>query len=67
MYAIRSYYATVRSKVMKALEPDVHRTGDIILVEPAVSALTSKIEVLESVESEGLKVNIQEADSYNFV
>ncbi len=58
----RPQMATVRSKVMKALEPDVHRTGDIILVEPAVSALTSKIEVLESVESEGLKVNIQEAD-----
>lgn len=58
----RPQMATVRSKVMKALEPDDSRTGEVVVVEPGAQALESKLEVLESVQSEGMKVNIQEAD-----
>lgn len=58
----RPQMATVRSKVMKALEPDDSRTGEIIEIDAASAVLNSNLEVLESVASEGLKVNIQEAD-----
>lgn len=58
----RPQMATVRSKVMKALEPDDSRTGEIVVVDPKPEALISKLEVLDTVESEGIKINIQEAD-----
>ena len=58
----RPQMATVRSKVMKALEPDENRTGDIVDVQPKEEHLVSRVKVLESVVSEGSKVNIQESD-----
>lgn len=58
----RPQMATVRSKVMKALEPDENRTGEIVDVQPKDEHIVSRVKVLESVVSEGSKVNIQESD-----
>ncbi len=58
----RPQMATVRPKVMKALEFDASRTGEIIDIEFSVELLPSRVEVLESVIAEASQVNIQEAD-----
>ncbi len=58
----RPQMATVRPRVMVALEPDFERTGKIISVEPAQKLLQSRVQVLESVISEEEQVNIHEAD-----
>lgn len=58
----RPQMATVRPKVMKALEFDEGRSGEIIKVEVADGELDSCMSVLETVVAEGAKVNIQEAD-----
>ncbi len=60
--ATRPQMATVRPRVMKALECDPQRTGKIIDVTPAPEQLQSRIQVLESVVAEGGNVNIQESD-----
>ncbi|SDO81570.1 electron transfer flavoprotein subunit alpha [Desulforhopalus singaporensis] len=58
----RPQMATVRPKVMKALEFDKARDGEIVPVEPEPDQITSCIEVVEEVVSEEVSVNIQEAD-----
>lgn len=58
----RPQMATVRPKVMKELDFDETRSGDIISVDIPESVKSSKIKVLESVIAEGATVNIQEAD-----
>ena len=58
----RPQMATVRPRVMKALDYDPQRTGKVIDVSPAPEQLQSRIKVLESVIAEGCNVNIQESD-----
>jgi electron transfer flavoprotein alpha subunit len=54
--------ATVRPKVMKQLEFDGSRQGKIVEIAPPEQQLQSRVQVLESIISEGGRVNIQEAD-----
>jgi electron transfer flavoprotein alpha subunit len=58
----RPQMATVRPKVMKALEYDQSRSGEIIEVKPTARQLSGRIQVLESVSEKQSKVNIQESD-----
>ncbi len=58
----RPQMATVRPKVMKALEPDFGRTGEICSITPKPELLVSQLQVLETVATEGSKVNIQDSD-----
>jgi len=59
--AHRPQMATVRPRVMKRLQPDESRTGEIIPVE--VSDLSSRTKVIKSVKEESeISVNLQEAD-----
>ncbi|KJR96517.1 MAG: electron transfer flavoprotein subunit alpha [Desulfobulbaceae bacterium BRH_c16a] len=58
----RPQMATVRSKVMKALEFDAARRGEIVVIDPPADLLQSRVRVLESVVGEAAKINIQEAD-----
>jgi len=58
----RPQMATVRSKVMKPLQADESGVGEVIEVSPDANHLESRIKVLETVASEGMKVNIQESD-----
>ncbi len=58
----RPQMATVRPKVMRELEFDGGRSGEIIDVVPSAQQLQSRVRVLESVVAQGAKVNIQEAD-----
>ena len=59
----RPQMATVRPKVMAPAEPDPKRTGEIVRVAPLDEELRSNVTVLESVESEGDQVNIQEVEA----
>ena len=58
----RPQMATVRPKVMKALEKDSSRQGNIVEIEPLQEELSSRIKVHESVVAEQGNVNIQESD-----
>ncbi len=58
----RPQMATVRPKVMKALEMDLERTGEIVEVEVANQDLQSRVRVKETIISDSYKVNIQESD-----
>ena len=58
----RPQMATVRPRVMKALEPDSSRSGKVIAVKPGEELLASQVEVVESVISQEEQVNIHEAD-----
>ncbi|THB79796.1 MAG: 4Fe-4S dicluster domain-containing protein [Desulfobulbaceae bacterium] len=58
----RPQMATVRPKVMKALDPDDRRSGDIVDIMPTARQLVSRIKVLESVKAPQSNVNIQESD-----
>jgi len=58
----RPQMSTVRPNVMKALEFDANRTGEIVDVTLDPAMLKSKVRVLESVVSEHDDVNIQESD-----
>lgn len=58
----RPQMATVRPKVMKPARQDASRQGEIIRIEPSDEALSSQVEVLESVQSEQDNVNIQEVE-----
>jgi electron transfer flavoprotein alpha subunit/NAD-dependent dihydropyrimidine dehydrogenase PreA subunit len=58
----RPQMATVRPKVMKAMDFDGTRRGDIIRLEVPAELLSSRIRVCESVVGEASKVNIQDAD-----
>lgn len=58
----RPQMATVRPKVMRELEFDPQRSGEIIDVTPQPVQLSSRIEVIESVSEQQSKINIQESD-----
>ena len=58
----RPQMATVRPKVMKALEFDPQRTGKVVMIDPTTQQLESRMQVLESVVEEASDVNIQESD-----
>jgi len=58
----RPQMSTVRPNVMKELEFDDSRSGDIVDVSLDSSMLKSKVRVLESVIAEHDAVNIQESD-----
>ena len=58
----RPQMATVRPKVMKPAQPDIDRQGEVIRWVPTKNALSSQVEVLESVQSEHDNVNIQEVE-----
>ncbi len=58
----RPQMSTVRPKVMKELDFDENRTGEIIDVPLSPAQLQSKVRVLETVISEQDNVNIQESD-----
>ena len=58
----RPQMSTVRPKVMKELEFDSNRSGEIVDVSLDPAMLQSKVRVLESVVSEHDDVNIQESD-----
>ncbi|MEN8189233.1 MAG: electron transfer flavoprotein subunit alpha [Thermodesulfobacteriota bacterium] len=58
----RPQMATVRPKVMKELDFDGGRTGEIIEIQPEPDQLASRVRILETVVSENENVNIQESD-----
>ncbi len=58
----RPQMSTVRPKVMKELEFDASRTGEIIDIALEPAQLRSKVRVLETVIAEQDNVNIQESD-----
>ena len=60
--ASRPQMATVRPKVMKALEFDPLRQGKVVAVRPSPSQLNCRARVLESIVSTATNVNIQESD-----
>jgi electron transfer flavoprotein alpha subunit len=58
----RPQMSTVRPRVMKAIEFDSSRSGEILDIHPSKEQLASRLKVLESVVSEGSNVNIQESE-----
>jgi electron transfer flavoprotein alpha subunit/NAD-dependent dihydropyrimidine dehydrogenase PreA subunit len=58
----RPQMSTVRPKVMKALEFDATRKGEIVDVVPDSKLFGTRVKVLETVTGEAAKVNIQEAE-----
>jgi len=59
----RPQMATVRPRVMKAVEQDAERKGEIIDYQPKPERLQSKVRVLQSVLEEQDQVNITEGDT----
>jgi len=59
----RPQMATVRARVMKAVEQDAERKGEIIDYQPKPERLQSKVKVLQSVLEEQDQVNITEGDT----
>jgi electron transfer flavoprotein alpha subunit len=58
----RPQMATVRPRVMKAVDPDPTRPGEVITYEPPTEKLQSKVKVLRNVLEEQNQVNITEGD-----
>ncbi len=58
----RPQMATVRPMVMKPLDRNEKRRGEIVRVEPELSQLDSRTRVLESVAADLDRVNLAEAD-----
>ncbi|MBW1749926.1 MAG: electron transfer flavoprotein subunit alpha [Deltaproteobacteria bacterium] len=58
----RPQMATVRPNVMAPAEVDPDHMGEVIEVELTADLLASRVEVLETVVSEGEQVNIQEIE-----
>lgn len=59
----RPQMATVRPKVMTPAEPDPSRKGEVLQIVPADDEVQSAATVLESVQSAGDQVNIQEVEA----
>lgn len=59
----RPQMATVRPKVMTPAEPDPSRKGEVLQIVPAEDEVQSAAIVLESVQSAGDQVNIQEVEA----
>ena len=58
----RPQMATVRPRVMKAVEHDPARQGEVITYEPVPERLESRVKVLRNVLEEQNQVNITEGD-----
>ncbi|PIE51585.1 electron transfer flavoprotein subunit alpha [Candidatus Fermentibacteria bacterium] len=58
----RPQMSTVRPGVMKALEPDASRKGEIIDMDITPEIVASRAEVLEFIPTEGDEVDISEAE-----
>jgi len=58
----RPQMATVRPRVMKTVEPDTARKGEIVGFQPKPERLQSKVKVLRSVVEEQDQVNITEGE-----
>ena len=58
----RPQMATVRPRVMKAVDPDPNRPGKVIVYDPSPERLESKVQVLRNVLEEQNQVNIPEGD-----
>ncbi len=58
----RPQMATVRPLVMKPLEKDESRSGEIIEVKPAAELLETRVKVIDSVVEDLNQINLQEAD-----
>ena len=58
----RPQMSTVRPLVMKALNPDETRKGEVITVKPSPERMASRVRVLKNVVEEGDQVNLTEAD-----
>lgn len=58
----RPQMATVRPRVMKALEPDPDREGEIVDYQPQAERLESRVRVLRNVLEEQDQVNITEGE-----
>ena len=58
----RPQMATVRPKVMKAMEYDPLRKGEVIVVKPPTDLVKSRVKILDSVVGQASTVNIQDAD-----
>ncbi len=58
----RPQMSTVRPLVMKALDPDETRTGEVITVKPSSERMASRVRVIRNVVEEGDQVNLTEAD-----
>ncbi len=58
----RPQMATVRPLVMKPLETDLSRQGEVIQVKPAAARMDSRVKVVRCVIEEADQVNIVEAD-----
>ena len=59
----RPQMATVRPKVMTPAEPDPSRKGEVLQIVPADDEVQSAATILESVQSAGDQVNIQEVEA----
>jgi electron transfer flavoprotein alpha subunit len=59
----RPQMSTVRPRVMKAIEQDLDRKGEIVNYQPKPERLQSKVKVLRSVLEEQDQVNITEGDT----
>lgn len=59
----RPQMATVRPKVMTPAEPDPSRKGEVLQIVPTDDEVQSAAIVLESVQSAGDQVNIQEVEA----
>jgi len=58
----RPQMATVRPRVMQAVDPDPTRPGEVITYEPPTEKLQSKVKVLRNVLEEQNQVNITEGE-----
>ncbi len=58
----RPQMSTVRPKVMKALDFDMARKGEIVDISPDPESFGNRVKVLETVIGAAAEVNIQEAD-----
>ena len=58
----RPQMSTVRPLVMKALDPDESRKGEVITVKPSPERMASRVRVIRNVVEEGDQVHLTEAD-----
>lgn len=60
--SVRPQMATVRPRVMKALDRDTARKGEIIKIPPAIDEKNIMVKIVEIVKESKRSVNLEEAD-----